>query len=194
MNEIQEDFKLAFSQLSEEEQSRFGNFIQIRQFKKGEHLFKIGDTQRNIFIIIEGIALIYIITFDGFERTMEFAKESDSVSSGNNFSKIIRPSFGCKAIEPVTALCFDTNVFDQLADKNPNLLKLKIEGFKSVIEKLVYQIELLNIYTPEARFIKLRQDHPSLWDRVPQKYLASYIGITPQSFSRIKNRILKRKI
>lgn len=71
-------------------------------------------------------------------------------------------------------------------------MKLKNLAFKEIITSNVEQIKFLTILAPEERYVLFCKTYPKLQQRIKQKFLASYLGITPTSLSRIRARLAKK--
>ena len=79
--------------------------------------------------------------------------------------------------------------FEELSKRNVGLLKLRIMASKRLLNRMYERLESFILYSPEERFQHLLETHPDLCERIPDKYLASFLGITPVSLSRIKKRL-----
>ena len=94
-----------------------------------------------------------------------------------------------EALEPSILLYLDTRKLDKISRNSPVLLRFKISNMQDGMMAIVNRVKFLTDLTPEERYLYLRDNHPKLIQRVSQIYLASYIGITPVSLSRIKARL-----
>ena len=79
--------------------------------------------------------------------------------------------------------------FEELSKRNVGLLKLRILTNNKLLNRMYERLESFILYTPEERFQHLLETRPDLCERIPDKYLASFLGITPVSLSRIKKRL-----
>ncbi len=79
--------------------------------------------------------------------------------------------------------------FEELSKRNAALLKLRIVTNQKILYRLYERLESFIINTPEERFIQLQSTYHDLCERIPDKHLASFLGITPVSLSRIKKRL-----
>lgn len=165
----------------------------IRKVNAGETLIREGEVNHHVIIILKGLLRNYVITSKGEERTTLLAKEGMQVATPESlFSNT--PAFEyIEAIEPSTLVYVDSRKFNKLIKKHPNLLLLKSKNMEKAITRTIDRVRFFTVLSPEERFIELQTKHPEFMQRVPQKYLASFIGITTVSFSRIKTRVYQKR-
>jgi CRP-like cAMP-binding protein len=184
-----------FISLTEEETKAITDDISIRNFKKGTILLNEGETSTEGYFILKGCIRQYCI-LNGEEKTTNFYTEEQWVLSRKSYAQKIPADHYFSCIEDCILLIGNIDketIFYQKISKFPRLQKLS----RSIIEKEIgeYQ-ETLTSYitdTPEQRYLKLLKNRPELIQRVPQYQLASYIGVKPESLSRIRKRILGKK-
>lgn len=163
----------------------------IRKYKKGTVLLKEGAISKECFLVLSGCIRSYYL-IDGEEKTTAFYVESQLIYSVS-YMKGIPSEYYLSCLEDCI-LCVGTlEKTKELVDKVP---KLEALGHIFNSELLVESQVLFDKYktlSPEQRYLKLLETRPDLCDRVPQYHLASYLGIKPQSLSRIRKRILTNK-
>lgn len=145
---------------------------------------KIAD---RLFLIRKGCLRLYFL-HDGKDITFQFFFEGDFVASFESFYNNEPSLFSLESIEPSEVLSIKKDELYHLIDRNP-LLRQQYEA--KLIERLsFYQHLFLSRIknTPQQRYEELLKEHPYIIQRVPQHYIASYLGITPVSLSRIRNR------
>jgi CRP-like cAMP-binding protein len=125
---------------------------------------------------------------DGKDITFQFFFEGQAVASIDSFLSNQPSIYTIESIEPSTIISISKKNFEQLQQSIP---KFK-EGFQEILYKRFRnyaQLFLSRIKdTPRERYEDLIKNHPEIIKRVPQHYIASYLGITPISLSRIKNK------
>lgn len=165
----------------------------IRKVNAGETLIREGEVNHHVIIILKGLLRNYVITSKGEERTTLLAKEGMQVATPESlFSNT--PAFEyIEAIEPSMLVYVDSRKFNKLIKKHPSLLLLKSKNMEKAITRTIDRVRFFTVLSPEERFIELQTKHPEFIQRVPQKYLASFIGITTVSFSRIKTRVYQKR-
>ena len=162
----------------------------LKSFEKGELIAEAGTYCEHAFLIRKGIIRTYVLTPEGDERTIRFAKEKEFTSCGASFLRGEPATEYLQAMEDVKVVAINTRKLNKLTEENIRLLKLSHEGLKEAMAEAIKRIEFFTIHTPEDRYKILMTESPELLQRIPQKYLASYLGITTVSLSRIRSRVL----
>ncbi len=154
-----------------------------------------GKTAQNYYFIDQG-CLRLCFDNNGKDTTVQFFFENEGVASLESFQKNIPSIFTIETIEPSIIHILPKAAFDDMLkelDQNPDFLKALMEI--SFERQRHYMNEFLSRIrdTPLPRFINLVTEHPPLVRRIPQHYIASYLGITSVHLSRIKNKLTKTK-
>jgi CRP-like cAMP-binding protein len=175
--------------ITKEEADAIAATMVIKNYKKGDILLKEGQISTEAYFVLEGCVRQYFLV-DGEEKTANFFTEEQWVISLNSFSNNL-PS------NHFMACATDCFLVVGNREKEENLYRLfpKLETVsRKVMEKVfAEQQELMATYTtdtPEQRYLKLLNSRPELFQKMPQYQIASYIGVKPESLSRIKKRIL----
>jgi CRP-like cAMP-binding protein len=150
-------------------------------------LLKEGDIASHVFFIKKG-CLREWLNKDGKDITFQFFFEGQAVASIDSLISNMPSKYTIESIEPSTVISLSKENFEQLKQTYPE--------FKDKFQEIVFQrfrnysqLFLSRIKdTPRERYEDLIKNHPEIIKRVPQHYIASYLGITPISLSRIKNR------
>lgn len=162
--------------------------IPIKTFKKGSFLLKEGQVVTTCYSVFKGCVREFYL-MDGEERTTEFYTEGDSLSAAASRIQGTPAKQYWECLEATTLSVFTYEKEKELYRRFPRLESLcRIE----VEEKFAAYQQAMAIYmnsTPEERYLNLLKNRPDLLDRVPQYQLASYIGVKPESLSRIRGRI-----
>ncbi len=184
-----------FMSLSEEETRVITENICFQSFKKGTILLNEGNISKEGYFILKGCIRQYCIV-DGEEKTTNFFTEEQWVLSRKSYMQKIPADHYFSCVEDCILVIGnaekETRFYKRIL-KFPNLQSLS----RAILEKEMsdYQ-DMLTTYitdTPEQRYIKLLNNRPGLIQRVPQHQLASYIGVKPESLSRIRKRIFGKK-
>lgn len=150
-----------------------------------KRLLDEGTVSQWIYFVLNG-ALRAWTDRDGEDITVQFFFEGQAVSS---FMGQEPSMFSIESIEPSTVIGIRIDDFRQLLDTMPEYKDMMLE---IIIGRLRYYSSLFISrikFSPEQRYIELCQHNPELLQRVAQHYIASYLGITPVSLSRIRNRL-----
>lgn len=165
--------------------------LQSRKFKKKEFLFREGDVCDFIGLTLEGCLRTFLLK-DGKELTLFFHPEQHTLGDYESFRRQQPAYFSCQAMENSEVLILNTRVIEIL-EAEPDGQKL----LRLVVEDLAFQLRdrLFSLYrdSAEQRYLKLYNNEPQLLQRIPQYHLASYLGIEPESLSRLKKRLSKKE-
>jgi CRP-like cAMP-binding protein len=152
---------------------------------KNEDLQPIGHRCKTIYFITKGVARIYYFK-DDIDITESFAFENnilariESLFTGKPSRKAIQ------ILEDSEIISINANALFRLYDKFPELERLFRKIFEAAYVETVNRIESIQFHTAEERYHSLLEQSPDVIKRVPLKYIASYLGITQQSLSRIR--------
>jgi CRP-like cAMP-binding protein len=146
-----------------------------------------GEIATHIFFVKSG-CLRMLFNNDGKDITLQFFFEGQPVASIESF-KTGQPSlFGIESIEPTTFISVKKADFEYFLHTYPELnehfFELAFRRFSNYASLFLSRIK----DSPQERYNDLVRNHPEIIRRVPQHYIASYLGITPISLSRIRNR------
>lgn len=163
-----------------------------KEYDAGDQFIKLGTTRKKIGILKTGLARGYLIKSSGEEVSMIFAKEGE-VASTHELIFFNRPSQQIvEFLEPSTVLVFDYDEIAALGKDHPNIEQLKTQFIHDFLIKVLHRLETFLVLTPEERYIWLTEKEPSLLQRVQQRHLASFLGVTPVSLSRLRSRMSKK--
>jgi len=160
----------------------------VKPFPKGTVLLREGQVSTECYFVLEGCVRQYYLV-DGEEKTTNFFAENQWVVSVNSLTNQAPANhyFAC---------CEDSQLVVGTEQKEHDLYKRfpRLETISRIVMGTVFgelqeQLATYLTDTPEQRYQKLLQARPDLFQRIPQYQLASYIGVTPESLSRIRKRI-----
>jgi len=162
----------------------------IRTFGKGTVLLKEGQIANECYFVLKGCIKTYY-NCDGEEKITGFYTEGHVVTPVSYIDKL--PSkYLLSCVECTTVYAGNHSIEKSLYDKYPELESL----IRLMVEKLmatsIQSFDDRDITSPEDRYIELLKRRPDLFQRVPQYQFASYLGIKPQSLSRLKKRLVKK--
>ena len=166
--------------------------LKIKYLKKDEIFINLNSTESIVAFIKKGFIRNYYIKND-IEYTSEFFWRGDMVGSFESVFLKIPSTQVLQAIEECELVIINYDEFCKLVKKHPRLERIIRKILENYLVLSRRRIASLILETPEDRYRKLLDRQPELVNRVPQKYLASYLGITPVSLSRIRGRLSNRR-
>lgn len=174
-----------FNHLSDEAIKAIADISKPVNIKKNQDLQSIGHTCRTIYFIKKGVARIYYYK-DDIEITECFAFENaiiarvESLFTGKPSRKAIQ------MIEDSELIGINSPKLFELYDKFPEIERLFRKIFESAYVDTVNRVESIQFHSAEERYNALLKESPNVLQRVPLKYIASFLGITQVSLSRIR--------
>ncbi|WP_454803888.1 Crp/Fnr family transcriptional regulator [Mucilaginibacter phyllosphaerae] len=170
----------------------FIQYLSVSSYKKKQHFAEAGKVCNYFGFVLSGSVRYYHI-IDGNDVTGYFSFENEYVSSYKSFLTGEPATNYIQALEPSTIVLISKNNMDLLL-ANP-MLAYKMERFGRLIAEhylMCYEdrVTAFITQTPEERYLKLLETGREVLQRMPQHYIANFLGITPVSLSRIRKRIL----
>ncbi len=153
--------------------------------QKNRDLQPIGHTCRTIYFLNQGLARIYYFK-DDTDITESFAFENQIVARVESLFTGKPSRKGIQMLEPSEVVAINATQLFRLYDSFPEIERLFRKIFEAAYVDTVNRIESLQFHPAEERYRYLLQASPDILKRVPLKYIASYLGITPVSLSRIR--------
>ncbi|HEY8396472.1 MAG TPA: Crp/Fnr family transcriptional regulator [Flavihumibacter sp.] len=180
----------AFAPISDEEGKRLGAWFRHTSYKKNSILLEEGRVAHELFFVLKGCLRQYFVTENGDERTCNFSFEGDFLTDLESFSRQNRASTNIATLEPTECLVITCGDIVPCMSESPAIAAF----FSSIVEQVatanIKRIQSLLSQTPEQRWEDILQNRPEILQRVPQRYIAQFLGIAPESLSRIRKRTL----
>jgi CRP-like cAMP-binding protein len=162
-------------------------------FKKKEILFERGSKDTQIYFLRKGLVRMYHIKDTGEEITFSLIPEHNVVANFDFIATEIPSKFYYETLENCSFFSIDYQVLDSIVSNNSKLESNRKFFLRKIIFEVKERLETFVLMTPEERYLKFIKDNPDLANRVPDKYIANVLGITPVSLSRIRKRIALKK-
>ena len=155
------------------------------EFPAGDLIVASGDEENELYLLVDGLIRKYYLDYQGNDLTHQFLEAGQVFSTQHVvFSGQVMCNF--EAVEPCKLVCFDYERVQKLMLEDLSLTKIYIGILEETLRiKLVRETALLT-ETATERYVKLKTEIPDIDQRVSHAHIASYVGVTPVSLSRIR--------
>jgi CRP-like cAMP-binding protein len=168
------------------------SIAKLRVIRRGEHFVQQGELCYDAMMVVKGLFRHYTIDENGKEKTLMFDAERKFTGCFDTIMLNKPSTENIIALENSIIIKMDTRAAEKISSDNIRLLKVQLEAYKQVVITNVEHGKLLTILSPDERYTFFCETHRNLEQRIQQKHLASYLGITPTSLSRIRARLSNR--
>ncbi len=186
MNEIIDSIVAQYGILSAEARNDVKKLGQIRKVNKGDILVKEGDYSYELYFVAHGGARAYYL-MDGKTITDWFAFENDFISSIVSFFLGVPSQHYIEILEDSTFMVLQLKDIEMLCDKYHDFERLARMSTTKTMLQLQQRIVSLQFKTSKERYHSLLEKYPQIELRAPLGDIASYLGITQETLSRIRN-------
>lgn len=186
---ILREYLKVFTTFSDEEWHELAKTMVVKEVKKKQEFVRFGEVAESVGFVLNGSLRQYYITPANDEHTTYFFFEGSLVGGYLSFVAKKPSLITIEAMETAQILTFPYSALERLYDRYPawerfgrRIAEYLVMGLE---ERLVEHL----MYSPEERYERLVKSHRTkILERAPQQYIASYLGITPVSLSRIRAR------
>jgi CRP-like cAMP-binding protein len=161
----------------------------VVSLETNEAYIREGENSRRLAFIEQGIIRVYIIKENGDEATLLLRGEGKFIASHDTIINRQPSRFIYRALEPVKLLQIDYDVLEEILKTHPEYEPLRNFFLMKMLAESLKMLESFVTQSPEERYRELLSERFDLVNRVPDKYIASMLGITPVSLSRIRKRM-----
>ncbi len=185
-------YLLEHAGVTEEQFALLSEKLMYRTFQKGQFLLSRGEVCKHSFFIEKGLARFYSVDRQGKEHIIQFAPENWFLSDRGSFWFNEPSDYFIDAIEETTVVVFDEAFINYASEISPLFRKYNERILHNHIRNLQNRINLLIGASAEERYMDFIKLYPDLMLRVPQWMIASFLGITPESLSRVRKDLAGR--
>lgn len=179
--------------LSELQWQTFSNVFYEKKLQADEHLLQPGSTTYELIFVTEGLLRFYYLSEEGVESNKAFVTEGNFAgplaASGLNLPIM----YGVEALEDTIILAADLNEFNTLFEEHPVFDRFGRMLAELILRRKELRTRSLLQKTAKQRYIDFRKEYPDLLKRVPQFHIATYLGVTEVSLSRIKREVIEQQ-
>lgn len=177
-----------FPILTEQEIQLIADNTTIREYKKGTFLLREGEVAVNCHLVLRGCVRGFFMK-DGEEKSTTFYTEGDTVHSFTSATNGTPSTLNLICVEDCILTVSDSALENEMCRLIPRLESIIRKEVEKSTGKAQDELARFITSSPEERYIHLLESKPELVNRIPQHQLASYLGVTPESLSRIRKRI-----
>ena len=185
------DFISKYISITEEEKNAIISLDIFHSIKKGTVLLKEGQESKESYFVLKGCIRIYYI-IDGEEKTTAFYTEMDALTPPCVISQTPSECY-ISCVEDSIILVSNEDMSEEVNSKFPKFDIMCRKFSEELLAKQQINFDEFKTSSPEQRYLNLLKNRPDLIQRVPQHQLASFLGIKPQSLSRLRARMLKKE-
>lgn len=169
------------------------DFFFIQELKEGEHWVRTGDMCNEFFYISEGLVRIYYVGQDGNEINEGFYEEGKFLGPISSFVHGTPCQYNVQAIEPCTFVVANYLKFHEYALDKAGILNFEVSLLQNLFLTTVKRDAKRLLSGGEQRYRWFCKEYPHLLERIPQYHIASFLGMTPVSLSRLRKNLGKEK-
>jgi len=177
--------------LTPDEEEYFTSLLKIKKLKKKQYLLQEGDTSRYEYFVNKGCLRAYSIDEKGQEHIVQFAIEDWWIGDMYSFLTQTPARLTIDALENSELFCIDNESLENLFNKVPKFERF----FRMLVQNafIASQRRIIDSMSLAAddRYCRFIDNYPLMEQRLPLKQIASFLGITPESLSRIRSQYIK---
>lgn len=172
--------------LDKERHSFFFHAWEEVSFKKGDFLTEAGKTEKYFYVVLEGVQAIYLLLENGEKKIIGFSYTGSFSGVYDSFLNAEASHFYLEALTPSKLIRITKEQYDQFFERYPEFNYWgRIAHQQLLIGRAKREIELIS-FSAKARFEAFMERCPKELLTIPQKHLASYLNMTPETFSRLR--------
>ncbi|MDR0223768.1 MAG: Crp/Fnr family transcriptional regulator [Myroides odoratus] len=175
-------------QLTPTEKEQISSFFRVKKLRKRQFLLQEEDVCKDFAFVSQGLLKSYVLDEKGNENINLFGWEGWWIADFQSFLFQTPATLAIEAIEDCELLLLSRVNYDQMLEEVPVMERY----FRLVYERSLatkdQRLVTAQTYSAEEKYIHLIQTYPELMQRIPQSLLASFLGLTPETFSRIKHK------
>ncbi|MCO6058252.1 Crp/Fnr family transcriptional regulator [Pseudomonas sp. MOB-449] len=162
--------------------------LKLRDYERDQLIIRAGERPTHFYAILSGVARYYYLSPEGRQWNKTFFREGQLIGSLSAHLKQQPCTYNIAAVEKCRVASLPLAILVQQGERFPQLLQMQDQVIRQIMLRNEDREALLLTRNSEQRYQWLLEHEPWLLDRVPQYQLASYLGMDPVSFSRVKRK------
>lgn len=167
-------------------------YYTVKEVTKGELLLQEGEICHDTFFVEKGLLRMYSLDRNGKEHIIQFAPENWLISDRSSTYFSHKSRYYIEAVEDSNILLLNHEFFKRLMENYPHTVEKNDLLLQKHIRNLQNRVNSLLADTAEERYMSFIKMYPDILLRAPQWMVASYLGITPESLSRVRKELAKK--
>ena len=180
-------FRQAPMPINEGSMEALSRLAQEVSFPKQTTILDIGEKQNYIYLILQGMARSFYIDEKGNDITKLFMRENEFLMGEALFMEESLEVF--EAVENLKCLRFDAKSFKEIVFSDPVFERIYIASLERTIRYKMRREYAFQCLNATERYLEFQKEYPNIENRLPQNLIASYLGVTKESLSRIRKKL-----
>ena len=169
-----------------------GDLYTLKKVAKNELLLSEGEICMDTFFVEKGLLRMYSLDRNGKEHIIQFAPENWLISDRSSLNFNQKSKYYIEAVEDSEVFLLNKDFFTSMVEKFPQTAENNDMLLQKHIRNLQNRVNSLLADTAEERYMTFIKMYPDILLRVPQWMVASYLGITPESLSRVRKELARK--
>jgi CRP-like cAMP-binding protein len=182
------DHLLKYGNFNKDEVNAILSHFETKEYKKNEYLLQAGHVSNQEYFILNGCIRCFVIDYNGKEHNILFGNENYWIGDLQSFIHETEATYNMQALENTTVLTISKEKWNHLLDTYPSFSRYSITLYQNAFIKQQQRIIESFTLTAEQRFQIFTTKFPHLLQRISQKHIASYLGITPEFLSLLRKK------
>jgi CRP-like cAMP-binding protein len=179
--------------LSGEEKELIKKYLTVKKIRKRQYLLQDGDVCKSVAFVEKGALRLYHVSEDGIEHIVQFALEGQFITDLYSFLTTEPSTYNIDAIEDSELVLITKSASDELRKLSSKYQEYIFQLTSDAYVQLQRRLTCISSLTLEERYKDLTANYPDIIQRLPQRMIASYMGLTPETLSRVRKRISTNK-
>lgn len=180
--------------LTEADKTIFSQHVIVKNLRKRQYLLQEGEVCKSVAFVGKGMLRSYLVDEKNNEHIVQFAPEDWFISDLSSFITNGSSNLNIDAIEASELVLISQAAHTHLENVIPGFFRFNCMQYRGAY--IALQKRLTNMFTlsAEEKYIKLLNIYPDIMQRVPQHMVASYLGLTPETLSRVRKKLILKKV